>query len=102
MSKTNLPAALNDPRLTRRETDFFTKTWGESFDNYGVMPSPDLPEITKEHFRKYLKRTSKVRISMGNIGKQSEKYKYWASITGYIMFTVRYIYIHVRIDSHDQ
>jgi vacuolar protein sorting-associated protein 54 len=59
MSKTNLPAALNDPRLSRRETDFFTKTWGEAFDNYGVMPNPDIPDINKDHFLKYLSRISK-------------------------------------------
>ncbi|KAI2668089.1 Vacuolar protein sorting-associated protein 54 [Labeo rohita] len=30
-SKVNLPAALNDPRLAKRESDFFTKTWGLDF-----------------------------------------------------------------------
>ena len=59
MSKANLPAALNDPRLHRRETDFFTKTWGESFvEKTTVYQSPHLPQVTREHFRKYLKKTA--------------------------------------------
>lgn len=58
MSKVNLPAALNDPRLARRETDFFSKTWGESFERVEVVPSPYLPHITKDHFKKYLSKTS--------------------------------------------
>ena len=61
-SQVNLPAVLNDPRLTRRETDFFTKTWGESFDKTIVYPSPHLQDITKEHFRRYLKKTTGVSI----------------------------------------
>ena len=56
----NLPALLNDPRLTRRETDIFSKTWGESFERATVQPSPHIPNITRDHFRRYMKRTSKV------------------------------------------
>ena len=47
-------------RLARRESDFFTKTWGESFEKYGVAPAKDLPVITKADFQKYLKKTSRV------------------------------------------
>ncbi|XP_048392333.1 vacuolar protein sorting-associated protein 54 isoform X2 [Stegostoma tigrinum] len=54
-SKVNLPAALNDPRLSKRESDFFTKTWGLDFVETEVMPSFYLPPITKEHFAPYLK-----------------------------------------------
>lgn len=37
-SKVNLPAALNDPRLSKRESDFFTKTWGLDFmEKYAVV-----------------------------------------------------------------
>ena len=61
MSKVNLPAALNDPRLPRRETDFFTKSWGEGFtDRVDVKPSSYLPEITRDHFKKYIRKTSSV------------------------------------------
>ena len=61
-SQVNLPAVLNDPRLTRRETDFFTKTWGESFEKTTVYPSPHLQDITRDHFKRYLKRTTGVSI----------------------------------------
>ena len=63
-SQVNLPAVLNDPRLSRRETDFFTKTWGESFEKTTVHPSSHIPEITRNHFKKYLKRTSGVRETL--------------------------------------
>ncbi|XP_031732506.1 vacuolar protein sorting-associated protein 54 isoform X2 [Anarrhichthys ocellatus] len=53
-SKVNLPAALNDPRLAKRESDFFTKTWGLDFAETQVMPSFYLPNITREHFGPYL------------------------------------------------
>ncbi|XP_053140347.1 vacuolar protein sorting-associated protein 54 [Hemicordylus capensis] len=52
-SKVNLPAALNDPRLAKRESDFFTKTWGQDFVDIGVVPSLYLPQINKEHFATY-------------------------------------------------
>ncbi|XP_006638666.1 vacuolar protein sorting-associated protein 54 [Lepisosteus oculatus] len=57
-SKVNLPAALNDPRLAKRESDFFTKTWGLDFVETEVMPSFYLPNITKEHFASYLQETT--------------------------------------------
>lgn len=53
-SKVNLPAALNDPRLAKRESDFFTKSWGLDFTEMEVMPSFQLPNVTKEHFGSYL------------------------------------------------
>ncbi|KAM4612189.1 vacuolar protein sorting-associated protein 54 isoform 2-T2 [Polymixia lowei] len=53
-SKVNLPAALNDPRLAKRESDFFTKSWGLDFAETEVMPSFYLPNITREHFGPYL------------------------------------------------
>ncbi|KAL1006118.1 hypothetical protein UPYG_G00068070 [Umbra pygmaea] len=62
-SKVNLPAALNDPRLAKRESDFFTKTWGLDFAETEVMPSFYLPTITKEHFGPYLQEmTQRERI----------------------------------------
>ena len=64
MSRVNLPALLNDPRLTRRETDFFSKTWGEAFERATVLPAHQIPTITREHFKRYIKKTSKVRKAM--------------------------------------
>lgn len=62
-SKVNLPAALNDPRLAKRESDFFTKTWGLDFAETEVMPSFCLPNVTREHFGPYLQEmTQKERI----------------------------------------
>ncbi|XP_069464288.1 vacuolar protein sorting-associated protein 54 isoform X2 [Ambystoma mexicanum] len=57
-SKVNLPAALNDPRLAKRESDFFTKTWGLDFVETEVMPSFYLPPITKENFALYKQDTT--------------------------------------------
>uniref|UniRef100_A0A8D3E0N7 Vacuolar protein sorting-associated protein 54 n=1 Tax=Scophthalmus maximus TaxID=52904 RepID=A0A8D3E0N7_SCOMX len=57
-SKVNLPAALNDPRLAKRESDFFTKTWGLDFAETEVMPSFYLPVITREQFGPYLQETA--------------------------------------------
>ena len=71
-SQVNLPAALNDPRLHRRETDFFTKTWGELFEKTHVDPSAHLPHITQEHFKKYLRKISLVRntyLTQGRLAK---------------------------------
>uniref|UniRef100_A0A8C5VES3 Vacuolar protein sorting-associated protein 54 n=1 Tax=Microcebus murinus TaxID=30608 RepID=A0A8C5VES3_MICMU len=57
-SKVNLPAALNDPRLAKRESDFFTKTWGLDFVDTEVIPSFYLPQISKEHFTIYQQEIS--------------------------------------------
>lgn len=59
-SKVNLPAALNDPRLAKRESDFFTKTWGLDFAETDVMPSFYLPNISRELFAPYLQETAQV------------------------------------------
>ncbi|CAL8329389.1 unnamed protein product [Lota lota] len=57
-STVNLPAALNDPRLAKRESDFFTKSWGLDFADTEVMPSFYLPNITREDFGPYLQETA--------------------------------------------
>ncbi|TSK18080.1 Vacuolar protein sorting-associated protein 54 [Bagarius yarrelli] len=57
-SKVNLPAALNDPRLAKRESDFFTKTWGVDFTEGEVTPSYSLSNITAEQFSAYLNDTA--------------------------------------------
>ncbi|XP_060221177.1 vacuolar protein sorting-associated protein 54 isoform X2 [Meriones unguiculatus] len=57
-SKVNLPAALNDPTLAKRESDFFTKTWGLDFVDTEVTPSFYLPQISKEHFIAYQQEIS--------------------------------------------
>ncbi|XP_022787404.1 vacuolar protein sorting-associated protein 54-like isoform X1 [Stylophora pistillata] len=56
-STQNLPAILNDPRLLKRQTDFFTKTWGEDFTSQDVPPLTLLPNIPKASFDDYLKKT---------------------------------------------
>ncbi|XP_062586622.1 vacuolar protein sorting-associated protein 54-like isoform X2 [Saccostrea cucullata] len=59
-SKVNLPAALNDPLRVKRETDFFTKTWGQEFYEKMYVPeSRYLPEIDRRFFEKYKHRISK-------------------------------------------
>lgn len=63
-SRVNLPAALNDPRLAKRESDFFTKTWGLDFAEAEVMPSVCLPNITREHFGPYLQEMAQVSASL--------------------------------------
>ena len=60
-SSVNLPAVLNDPRLVKRETDFFTKTWGADFyERSSISHSHLLPEISQIHFEQYIRRTSAV------------------------------------------
>jgi len=54
----NLPAALNDP--ANRETDLFTKTWGETFVPLIPTTSLDLyPKLNRSDFSRYLKETRK-------------------------------------------
>ncbi|EDV24143.1 uncharacterized protein TRIADDRAFT_27025, partial [Trichoplax adhaerens] len=49
----NLPAVLNDPR-GRRETDFFTKTWGEEFVPPSIIPPSHYVEwIDLSDFNEY-------------------------------------------------
>lgn len=58
-SSQNLPAVLNDPNRGK-QSNFFTKTWGDSFvDKIEIYPSPYLPEITLLHFEAYCKKFSK-------------------------------------------
>ncbi|KAF6027023.1 VPS54 [Bugula neritina] len=54
-AKVNLAALLNDPRPGRRQPDFFTKTWGVGWDYLDLSPSPDIPDIQLEHFKRYRK-----------------------------------------------
>ena len=69
-STVNLPAVLNDPRLLKRETDFFTKTWGVDFyERSSISPSYLLPEITRFHFEQYIKRTAAVSTCIVNVLK---------------------------------
>ncbi|KAJ7371032.1 Vacuolar protein sorting-associated protein 54 [Desmophyllum pertusum] len=56
-STQNLPAILNDPRLLKRQTDFFTKAWGEDFVPQEVPPLTLLPRIPTIYFDDYLKKT---------------------------------------------
>ncbi len=54
----NLPAALNDP--TNRETDLFTRTWGDYFVPHAALPPTSIPDIQLSDFIRYLKETSAV------------------------------------------
>jgi len=56
-STQNLPAILNDPRLLKRQTDFFTKAWGEDFTPQEVPSLTLLPKIPRIYFDDYLKKT---------------------------------------------
>ncbi|CAN7951253.1 unnamed protein product, partial [Ixodes pacificus] len=59
-SAQNLPAVLNDPRRSRRESDFFIKTWGDHFtDTTPLPPCLHVPTISRLHFESYLARTSR-------------------------------------------
>lgn len=58
-SSQNLPAVLNDPNKGK-QSNFFTKTWGDSFvDKVEIYPSPYLPTITLSHFEPYCKKIAK-------------------------------------------
>lgn len=52
----HLPAVLTDPNRGK-QSNFFTKTWGDSFVEKTVIEkSPFLPEINYVHFDAYLKK----------------------------------------------
>lgn len=52
----NLPAVLNDPSRGK-QTNFFTKKWGDSFvEKTHIAPSPYLESINWSDFELYLKR----------------------------------------------
>lgn len=58
-SSQNLPAVLNDPNRGK-QSNFFTKTWGDSFvEKIDIYPSPYLPEITLSHFESYCKKITR-------------------------------------------
>lgn len=61
-SAQNLPAVLNDPRRSRREVDFFTRTWGDHFTEAppagGEGPGA---RITRQLFEAYLSRCARSR-----------------------------------------
>ena len=53
----NLSAVLNDPRRSARETDFFTRLWGEGFVPQEVVPLTLLPNTHRcyfvDHYKKF-------------------------------------------------
>ncbi|XP_014362475.2 vacuolar protein sorting-associated protein 54 [Papilio machaon] len=58
-SSQNLPAVLNDPNKGK-QSNFFTKTWGDSFvEKVDIHPSPYLPDIGLSHFESYCKKISR-------------------------------------------
>ncbi len=58
----NLPSALNDPSC--RETDLFTKTWGDYFIPHASLPPTTIPVIELADFLRYLKETSAVSVNL--------------------------------------
>lgn len=52
----NLSAVLNDPRKSMRQTDFFTRLWGEDFIPQEVVPLTLLPNTPRSFFVDHLKR----------------------------------------------
>lgn len=58
-SAQNLPAVLNDPSRGK-QTNFFTKKWGDSFvEKTTINSSLVLPEIEWNHFEVYMKKIGK-------------------------------------------
>ncbi|KAF5307915.1 hypothetical protein FQR65_LT06482 [Abscondita terminalis] len=68
----NLPAVLNDPNRGK-QTNFFTKTWGDSFvESTNISKCPFLPEISHSHFETYLRKYARrhrrhVRLSQAKL-----------------------------------
>jgi vacuolar protein sorting-associated protein 54 len=55
----NLPAVLNDPSRGK-QTNFFTKKWGDSFiERTSIPTTPLLADIKWNHFDTYLKKIGK-------------------------------------------
>lgn len=52
----NLSAVLNDPRKPTRQSDFFTKEWGEDFVPQSVVPLTLLPITPRSFFTDHLKK----------------------------------------------
>ena len=59
-AKVSLSAVLNDPSLWRRESDLFTKTWGEAFLPVPKPSLSTLPQIRKSEFAHYSRQLAKV------------------------------------------
>eukprot|EP00118_Oscarella_pearsei_P013347 m.106028 g.106028 ORF g.106028 m.106028 type:complete len:929 (+) comp37247_c0_seq3:83-2869(+) len=58
-AKVCLSAVLNDPSLWRRETDLFTKSWGEGFLPIPKPSLSTLPVIKKSEFAHYVRQLAK-------------------------------------------
>eukprot|EP00095_Tigriopus_kingsejongensis_P012711 maker-scaffold22_size673200-snap-gene-5.45 protein:Tk12711 transcript:maker-scaffold22_size673200-snap-gene-5.45-mRNA-1 annotation:"hypothetical protein DAPPUDRAFT_323315" len=55
----NLPAVLNDPAKGKQK-DFFTRSWGDSFNEHRVPASSShLPEVQDEHLERYRRKLRK-------------------------------------------
>lgn len=76
----HLPAVLTDPNRGK-QSNFFTKTWGDSFvEKTEIEKSPFLPEITYAHFETYLRKYGKrhkrhLRLSQTNFEEGDSKSK---------------------------
>ncbi|CAH1156225.1 unnamed protein product [Phaedon cochleariae] len=76
----HLPAVLTDPNRGK-QSNFFTKTWGDAFVEKTVIEkSPFLPEITWAHFDTYLRKYGKrfkrhIRLSQTKFEEDHQKPK---------------------------
>lgn len=61
----NLASALNDP--SNRETDLFTKTWGDYFVPHAQLPPTSIPVIEISDFLRYLKETASVSSTSNHV-----------------------------------
>ena len=58
----NLPAVLNDPNKGK-QSNFLTKTWGDSFIEKADVPKCTfIPDITVHHLESYLKKIGRVSL----------------------------------------
>jgi vacuolar protein sorting-associated protein 54 len=71
----NLPAVLNDPSRGR-QSNLFTKKWGDSFvEKQQVPPTPHLPKVDWSHLELYCKKIGKRyrrHSKLGTIGNSQD------------------------------
>jgi vacuolar protein sorting-associated protein 54 len=80
----NLPAVLNDPSRGR-QSNLFTKKWGDSFvDKQQVPPSPHLPRVDWNHLELYCKKIGKRFRRHTRLGSVGSTHDYTAPTPGSI------------------
>lgn len=80
----NLPAVLNDPSRGR-QSNLFTKKWGDSFvERQQVPPTPHLPKIDWNHLELYCKKIGKRYRRHTRLGSVGSTHDYTAPTPGSI------------------